>query len=175
MCSAEHVQSAQAGRLRQESPMIDDDQKPRRQSDKHRTWRVVNTSILLFAFFSPWLSSCSGRNPYSGLDVTLSRASLNGAGAVFGTIGGICVLLYALTNLIRAASGNRPHSNRWLRISLAGSIIGLLGMRIGPSVSSIDSGYCLTGVGILSSLILEARDLIQSRSARGIEDIRTTK
>src|SRR3990170_7256244 len=116
------------GRYRS-SLMKENGEKPRRQSRAHRGWRFLNTGILLFAFFAPWLESCSPALPFPGV-VTIALYVLTIPESILSlvvAVGGICILIYALTNFVRARTGSLPHSNRWLRIPLAGSIMGLLG------------------------------------------------
>ncbi len=143
-------------------------------------WRRVNSILFVIAFFAPWLRSC-GVNTLNGFQFTIlfglaTSQGLSDSGTTTGDQSGLlflivfmgllCLLLYALINLIFSF---RPVSQFFSRLrigSLIGAGIGMLGSLALTQSSDINNvgdylwGYWLTWVGVLSSLgveILEGR------------------
>ncbi len=135
-----------------------------------RVWRVVNTIILPFAFFSPWLVACNA-TPVTGFDVmTVGTLYLwypivlmLFVPLVAGTYG---IVVYVCVNTLVVVRGNPSGKKRWLWVPLGLSIFGVTsiilqqlnggGTTFIEATKDIKWGFWLTGAGLLSSAILEA-------------------
>lgn len=95
-----------------------------------RRWRVMNTAILLFGFFSPWLKGCndSGTTTY-GFQVAnpgnLMLLLADPVIAIFFIIGIVGLLAYILANAKIIFSSIDLNQNRNIQWSIWSSVIGL--------------------------------------------------
>lgn len=143
-----------------------------------RSWRGLNTSILLIAFFAPWylLAGClSGPEGeiyvYSGYDVAVETlTSLPEISVWPWVIGIVSFNIYAVLNLVRAVTKDRPQNQAWLNVSLGGSVAFLVFVWIVPIWEEILWGYWLAWGGALSSILLELAERFSKRDYKPEEN-----
>lgn len=134
-------------------------------------WRIINTVFLLTTFFLPWHVVCSDvrldfcfnvsgwRVVFISIEVLIEAPEL--LSYVRGTlidVGEVCLMLYTLLNCILLMLYNYfsiRYLRRLLLITIVLSI--LMSLQIGKPMfnTGLTWGYWLTGIGVLSSLLLE--------------------
>jgi len=111
-------------------------------------WRGANTSIMLIAFFLPWVTKCSGGNEvYTGYELTFYSGN-----DFVALISGVAFIVYVGLNLARAINGKQPH-RAWLIITVVGS--GIFLFQAWAFSDRIYVGFYLALGGVLSSAFLE--------------------
>lgn len=127
---------------------------------KFRGWRGLNASILIIAFFSPWLNSCGG-TVESGIEISFMWLfSVVETGSLyflflalaFG-VGGISIIVYASMNMIWIFTGILPEKSTLQLALLAGIVFVLLAVSI--IADELLWGYSLTWIVVLSSSLVE--------------------
>jgi hypothetical protein len=151
-----------------------------------RAWRVLNTAVILVAFFAPWLRGCDPLGgpapPVSGF--LLARTAVDLLVAFRRTllvelfepdslaplivsfvIGVLGLWAYVSLNLIQALTGRLSVGRTWRLVALAAGVAGLLWPSILRLISggSFLWGFWLNWAGIGSSLILEITDNLERR------------
>lgn len=130
-------------------------------ASRFRTWRGLNTSILLIAFFAPWFRFHGF--DFSGYEVSITNLealmdSINPYGmAGVNAIGGGSFIVYVILNLVLVFKKEKPRNKAWLILPLMGQVPFLVLVwiiRLSPD-GELLWGYLLVWVGVLSSILLE--------------------
>lgn len=130
-------------------------------------WRLFNSTLLLIAFIAPWFRSC-GSNTINGFDAI----SISGDGALKAPfslypiifVGLACLLLYILLNLFSLSVLKAEKLRPWRKRTLIGGVAGMIFVPILPILEESLWGYWLTWIGLLSSIVLEARENQNSKA-----------
>lgn len=131
-----------------------------------RLWRTVNTGILLFALFGPWVPGCNSpmlgmetkAEPLKGYDFVyiavvgmFSPAILNPLLIVF--IGFLLYIAFNTYNIISPSSSHKFWLILFLMLSISWFIF--VGVIFNRDLQKLLWGYWLTCTGLLSGLGLE--------------------
>src|SRR5690348_4847477 len=143
-----------------------------------RIWRVINTAVLLYGLFSPWLKSCNTETTGFGfvkatpgvLQAILQKASdflkqdvLSLAPILLAD----AILIYIIDNVLYVIF-SVPNKN-WHKISLAVAVCMALLTLVATTRSTNNGrellwGFWLTCAGLLSSSLLEISESLNPNS-----------
>jgi len=152
--------------------------------NKRTGWRMINTTIILIAFFGPWFKSCSfnANGTVNGVETAL----IMGAGSVSShqthetidsspsilfalvCLGLISIFIYCVLNMVVLLPNNRLIAKPiWIDLVSGFLALGGAGLSL---MLALDPewlwGYWLAWVGLASSIWLEIRTHLTGRSEK---------